>query len=187
MKGDDFPFGVTGEQAANLLAQGELTHQEVADRVGIARSTLALWRKHPGFAARVEELRAEIGAEVRRIGVADYLMRVRALNDRWGRLRRIIDDRAADPTMAGVPGGTTGLLVRTTKAVGSGESMRIVEEFAVDTGLLKQLLDHEKQAARELGQWTEKTSARLEVAARPPIRIVHVVMPPGCEDAGQAG
>jgi hypothetical protein len=33
----------------------------------------------------------------------------------------------------------------------------VVEEYEVDTGLLKALLDHEKQAAQELGQWSEKS------------------------------
>jgi hypothetical protein len=35
-----------------------------------------------------------------------------------------------------------------------------VEEYQVDTGLLKELREHEKQAAQELGQWSEK--ARVE-------------------------
>jgi hypothetical protein len=58
------------------------------------------------------------------------------------------------------PGADTGLLMRTWKQIGSGDSAVIVEEYQVDTGLLKALLDHEKQAAQELGQWSEK--ARVE-------------------------
>jgi hypothetical protein len=35
-----------------------------------------------------------------------------------------------------------------------------VEEYQVDTRLLKELREHKKQAAQELGQWSEK--ARVE-------------------------
>jgi hypothetical protein len=31
-----------------------------------------------------------------------------------------------------------------------------VAEYSIDTGLLKELRDHERQAAQELGQWAEK-------------------------------
>jgi hypothetical protein len=34
------------------------------------------------------------------------------LQNRWDRMRRVIDERAASPAFADVPGGTTGLLVR---------------------------------------------------------------------------
>jgi hypothetical protein len=51
-----------------------------------------------------------------------------------------------------------GLLVRTHKQLGSAEYPNIVEEYEVDTGLLKELREHEKQAAQELGQWSEKSN-----------------------------
>jgi hypothetical protein len=35
----------------------------------------------------------------------------------------------------------------------------VVEEYEVDTGLLKELREHEKQAAQELGQWSDKARA----------------------------
>jgi hypothetical protein len=44
--------------------------------------------------------------------------------------------------------------------LGSAEYPNIIEEYQVDTGLLKELREHEKQAAQELGQWSDK--ARVE-------------------------
>jgi hypothetical protein len=44
--------------------------------------------------------------------------------------------------------------------LGSAEYPNVVEEYEVDTGLLKELREHEKQAAQELGQWSDK--ARVE-------------------------
>jgi hypothetical protein len=64
--------------------------------------------------------------------------------------------------MKGVPGGTTGLLVRTYKTLGSGESQRVVEEFTVDVALLKELREHEKQAAQELGHWIAKSDVTTQ-------------------------
>lgn len=69
---------------------------------------------------------------------------------------RVIEARSKD--MAEVPGGDTGLLVRKLKSIGSGENTKTVEEYAVDTGLLSELREHEKQAAQELGQWINKSN-----------------------------
>jgi transcriptional regulator with XRE-family HTH domain len=126
-------FEWTGERerASELLAARNLTHQKIADSVGIARSTLWEWRRIPEFAARVEEITEENRAETRRIGIADKERRLAALNDRWARMRRVIEERADDP-----------------------ETAEVVE-FAVDTGLLRELREIEKQAAVELGQWNE--------------------------------
>ena len=41
--------------------------------------------------------------------------RVQALQNRWDRMRRVIDERATSPAFANVPGGTTGLLVKDYK------------------------------------------------------------------------
>lgn len=143
-------------KATELLAAGVLTQEDIADQLGIDRRTLYRWRQDPDFAARVEVRVQEIGAEVRRIGIADQSRRLAALNDRWNRMRRVLESRADDPTMQGIPGGSTGLLVRTTKGIGKGADFQVIEEYAVDTGLLAELRATEKQAAQELGQWTEK-------------------------------
>jgi hypothetical protein len=147
--------------ASELLAARNLNHEEIAQRVGVARSTLWLWRKLPEFAARVDEITEAIRSETRRIVIADKERRLAALNDRWNRMRLVIEERANDPDHAKAPGGGTGLLVRTIKSVrdndatGDGPKMADVEEFAVDTGLLRELREIEKQAAMELGQWDE--------------------------------
>ena len=87
--------------------------------------------------------------------------RVDALNVRWGRLQAVIEERAADPTMQ-APGSSTGLLTRTQKQIGSGDSAVTVEEYQVDTRLLKELREHEKRGAQELGQWSEKSAFRVQ-------------------------
>lgn len=160
-----FKWNEPRNKAAELLAAKNLTHQEIADSVGIDRKTLWNWRREPEFAARVEEIVEQNRAETRRIGIADKERRLAALNDRWRRMRLVIEERAADPDHARAPGGSTGLLVRTIRSVrveddreggGRGGPKTVeVDEFAVDTGLLRELREIEKQASIELGQWDE--------------------------------
>ena len=82
--------------------------------------------------------------------------RLQALQDRWDRLRRLIDARAVE--MADVPGGNTGLLVRDYK--GKNAALPV---YKVDTALLAELRAHERQAAEELGQWNEDKPVSKQV------------------------
>lgn len=89
----------------------------------------------------------------------------------------VLGERAADPTMANVPGGQTGLLVRswitvhiteTVKVIGDDGKERFISvpkvkempEYRVDTGLLRELREYDKQASVELQQWTEKRETK---------------------------
>jgi hypothetical protein len=154
---DHFDWTPKSEEAAQLLAEGDLSTTEIGERLDLGRSTLWRWRQYPEFAAKVEEIRETIRTEIRRHGIAVIEQRVAALHNRWKRLERVIRERGNDPGMQDVPGGATGLLVRRVKMIGTGPGAREVEEFAVDTGLLSELRAHEQQAAQELGQWTSKT------------------------------
>jgi hypothetical protein len=156
-----FEWSEASIAAAQLLAVGDLDFMDIAKKVGVARKTLWSWRRNPVFAAQVEEHTEEIRQEVRRHGIAIVERRVAALNDRWRRMQRVIDARAIEH--AKVPGGDTGLLVRKLKNLGSGENARIVEEYEVDTGFLSEVRATEKQAAEELGQWTERKSIDANV------------------------
>jgi hypothetical protein len=152
------PFNWTGQKqrAAALLAEDGLPDARIAARLKVTDRTLRLWKAHPEFAARVKQVVAELGERSLRFAVGRRHRRVKALDRRWRKMKRVMAQRAAAPEMATVPGGTTGLLVRKVKSMGAGENAREVEEFEVDTGLLKELRELEKQAAQELGQWAEK-------------------------------
>lgn len=145
------------ERAALMVAQDEITDEEIASRCGVHRVTLEKWKRNTDFISRVEEHRWVMAEEIRREGVSILENRVRRLNRRWNALHRVIAERGADPEIQNVPGGKTGLLVKQIKGIGKGDDFQIVEQYAVDTGTLAELRAIEKQAAQELGQWQEKT------------------------------
>lgn len=146
------------EVAAQLIAEGELRDAEIAAKgeVNVERQTLWNWRQAPEFAARVEEHLAKIRAVCQRRAVSFAERRVERLNRDWLRMQRVIEERAEDPRLAHVPGGSTGLIVHNVKGVGRGDDFQLIDLYEVDTGLLRELREHEKQAAQELGQWADK-------------------------------
>lgn len=148
--------------AANLLARGELLDKEVAVKVGVSDKQIQRWKQSSQFADRVKLVAERIGEMASRFAIASKMRRIKALDDRWRRMQQITEERAIYHEMDDVAGGATGLLVKTLKNVGSGATAHDVDEYAVDTGLLKEMREIEKQAAQELGQWPD---ARKDTAA----------------------
>lgn len=158
------------DQAARLVAEDRRPDREIAAQCGVAERTLERWKKLPAFMARVAEHREAWRDEELQKGIADRVERIRGYEDRRARLYRVMQARAEQH--ADVPGGDTGLLIRQVKLVKvydaeagdepgtdvlySAKKSVEVEEYAIDTGLLKELRDLERQAAQDLGQWTEK-------------------------------
>ena len=150
------------EKAAVLIAQAKLKRWEIAEQVGVDERTLLRWLKRDDFSARVIELAEDIAAEVRRIGISSSTARVRALNDRWNRMQRVIEARAEHPDYQNTPGGDQGVLIRRVKRISvehdddQRPTTREIEEFEFDHRLLKEIREIERQAAQELGQWLIK-------------------------------
>lgn len=151
----EFKWTKPRERAAKLLAEDALTDEQIAAQVGVTPRQLWNWKAAPAFSDRIAEIVAAYRDAIKAEGIANVKNRVAAQNDRWERMQAVIAERAASEEMANVPGGKTGLLVHTYKLVGGKEPV-VMDEYAVDTGLLSELRAHEKQAAQELGQWTEK-------------------------------
>jgi len=160
-----FAWDETKEQAAVLVAVGELTGQEICKECGIVESTLYLWKNSEEFQSRVQENRDEIRKRVFSEGVADLANRVRRYNRRWNQINRIFEQRAADTTHAGVPGWDTGLLCHEQKSLGSGEIATVIDVYKADVGTIKEERELAKQAAQELGQWEEKTRTSFDLSS----------------------
>lgn len=140
------------ERAAYLVAESELTYAEMAKEVDVAPSTIHEWKKDREFQEAVEGHRHAIRQSIRSFGIAIRENRIKALNDRWKRLKRVIQCRAEDPEMMDVPGGDTGLMVHKLKMLGDTAT----SEYSVDTGMLAEMRQIESAAAGELGQLEEK-------------------------------
>lgn len=153
----DFKWTKPRERAALLVAQDDLSDEEIARKIGVVRATLETWKLQPAFKERVKGIVEATQKALLLKGITERQNRIDALNDRWAKMRQVVSDRGADPTMVRVPGGNTGLLVRTYKTVGQGANAKPMAEYSVDTGLLKEMRAHEEQAAKELGQWAEKS------------------------------
>lgn len=145
------------EQAAQLIAEARFELREIAEKIGVDRVTLYRWKQSPAFAARIAEIEADFAeaAKKRAISRKDY--RVNTLANLQSKLLEVIEARAADPTLADIPGGPTGLVVRQAKV--SGDS--VVYEYAVDTGTISELRRVQEQAAKELGQLVEKHEQKM--------------------------
>jgi len=155
------------ERAALLLALDELTEVQIANDIGCSRDTIWWWKQHPVFVSRIQETAESIRSRILEEGISVKANRLKELNDRHRRLRQVIAERAAyfathdDTSVRMAPGGQTGLLVRQVKIIGSGRSAKEVEEYVVDTALLREMRSIEEHAARETGQWTDKTELTL--------------------------
>jgi len=163
------------EKAAIMLAEGAVPDVEIAAAVGITRQSLLKWRAREEFRDRVAEIVKQRKDAALRYSIAQQDRRIAAMNDRWEKLQRVIAERAEELD-GQAPGAGTGMLARQVKLSNTGVT---VEEFVVDTGLLKELRGLEEQAAKELGQWIERkehagkdggpimiANARDELAAR---------------------
>lgn len=157
-----FTWTAQRERAALLVAEDELSDEKIAESCGVKRVTLYRWKQHPEFSERVAEHVTALEAEMLKYSIAKRRKRIAALDDRWQRMQQVIEARSLDMSgvdrdgIPAIPGGITGLLVHQEKAIGTGQNQTIIDEYAVDTGLLRELRAHEEQAAKELGQWTEK-------------------------------
>lgn len=160
-KGNDVTLATVGSQnLRNLQIASQIAeHQAAIKRKGIAHQ------------------QNRIDAIVRRHQLLEQIMTERA--EEYRHLRA---ERAADPTpqsdldkllgRRSVPaGGETGLLIRKVRAVGE----MIAEEFAIDTSLLDELLKHEADIAKELGERVEKRE--ITGADGEPLTIMALAVP----------
>lgn len=160
------------EAFARFVAQGK-SKRDAAVAAGyqakFASSQGSRLSKNVNVGQRIDELQEKIAEKTIKsvVKLADLelavrLNRVNALEYRWQKIQQVIEERAADPSMAKIPGGKTGLLVRQIKVVGHGAGMRIVPEYVFDAGLMREARAHEEQAAKEVGQLVERRDMKID-------------------------
>lgn len=149
------------DDAAHLMAEGRFTLCEIASRCEIDRRTLFRWRAQPNFAAKVLTMTEQMNEAAMERGITRRAYRINQLSNMESDLRRVEEERAADPSMADVPGGKTGLVVR-RPVVGGGKVLGY--EYEVDHATISAILDIHAQVAKELGQWTKLRAIEASVS-----------------------
>jgi hypothetical protein len=145
--------------AARLIAEGDLTNDEIAERVDIGVATLYRWKNYQEFKDEIKTQKDKIREDLYGFQFANIAHRINRANQRLRQIGRLTDARAKE--YADQPGGETGLIVKDYK--GSGDNLRTV--FAFDAAVIKEERELLKYMSQELGQWTEKTelSGKLEL------------------------
>lgn len=161
----DFKWDRKRDKAALEVAQDDRSDAEIAAALKIDKTTLERWKRHPVFRVRVQQHIDDFREAIKAEGIANRQNRVDYAKDRHRRLQQIMDERAA--AMAGEhPGAGTGLLVHQVKVLGAGRNAITIDEYALDTSLLKEMREHEKQVAQDLQQWNDKGSGLEEKLTR---------------------
>jgi hypothetical protein len=152
-----FTWNTARELGAVLVADDSLTDVEIAKQAGVHKATLERWKKAPEFQARVRDVRTGLKSKALEIalqyGIADVRQRIHSLDEHWKKMQRVIAERAKDPVMEKAAGGRTGLLVHRRRVIGQGDNSMTVDDYEVDTGLLRALRETARQAAQEMGKW----------------------------------
>jgi hypothetical protein len=152
----NFKLTAKRRAAAKDVAEDVLRDREIAAKHNISMDTLYAWKRNPVFDSCVAECIEEMKKHIRRRAISITEFRVNAKQDRWRGMQQIVDERAEDPAMQNVPGGSTGLLTHYQKSIGSGDLQRIVDVYEFDKALVDAMTEHEMSAARELGQLADK-------------------------------
>jgi len=144
-------------RAAALLAEDELTDQQIADELQVHLRTIGGWKERDDMKDAIADHVQKVQAGMLRLDIAKRHKRVKVLDDLLKKSLQVMEERADayrdDPD---AHGGATGLIVKSVKQIGGGPNAQVVTEYQVDTGLAKQITSLLDQASGELGQKVEK-------------------------------
>lgn len=159
--------------AAVLLAEDDLPDHEIADRVGIGRTTLHRWKERDDFKQAMTDHAAELERRMLRLAIARKRHRLEILDTLQTKMVSLFDARSEQ--YADVPGGPSGLIVGQLKKVthvdstGDDGTKTWTEEeweYAFDAALVRELRGIQEQAAKELGQWSDQVKFAGEIGIR---------------------
>jgi hypothetical protein len=144
------------EKAAQLVAEDACTDNKIAELVGVSKRTLERWKRDNAFKTRVDAISEAFAERALKHRLARRDRRLTVVNDLHDKLLQVIAERAADPELADVPGGKTGLITKRLKGIGRGDDFRVVPVYEVDTGTIREIRAIHEQVAGELGQMPRK-------------------------------
>jgi transposase-like protein len=159
------PLSAKQKAAAVRCAEDLMTDESIAAEAGVSRQTLHNWRQREDFQDAIKAADAAMLAAALRLPIARKHHRMKVLNDLHTKALTVIDERAAELAYS-APGMDSGLVVHQTKQIGSGQYAQTIDEFAVDTGLMREIRAIQEQAAKETGDWSENLNVTGTTAVR---------------------
>lgn len=157
--------------AARNVDEGaeSLTDQQIAERVGVSRSTITRWKRDPEFNALMGDAEGDIKAAALRVPSAQIHNRIKSLDKLAGNILKAIDLRAA--TYAAIadspeeaarqvfgsetpPWAATGVYIAKKKISASGKTVTDWELDRASIDAIDRIYQH---IAKQLGQWSEKS------------------------------
>lgn len=151
---NQFFWNTQRRKTAVMVAEDRYEDTYIRQKCDVSFTTFYRWKSHPIFQSYVAELREKWKQKIEKEGIADRLNRIKRLNETRNKLLQVIDDRA-EKTERDVPGASTGLIVKECTPVKIGDTVHMRIRSYVDNETLAMINATEKQAAQELGQWTE--------------------------------
>ena len=169
------------EYAAVLLADDSLSDRVIADRVGVSRQAIQRWKKTPDFIAMIQANIEELTAAMLPVAIANKRIRLEMLQDLADGMQAVVRHRkeryvaeVADADSAvnatrrffgdATPAESmTGYMVKQETLNNAGKK---TVNWALDTGLIRELRAVLDDAAKEVGQRVEKReeTQRIEIS-----------------------
>jgi hypothetical protein len=155
------PLNEKQKQAARMVAEGQ-RNKEITLALRISPRILAYWKKAPEFSREVEAHLDLMEQATYQDGIADRRRLLYASNDLYYKLQAIVTARGKDPSLQVVPGGDTGLLVKTIRSVRTNEEgWKHHVEPCIDATLLNGLQAALEMMARATGLWKKVPERKI--------------------------
>lgn len=126
-----------------------MTQAQVAAKYSVHPTSVHRFAER--YSDKLTELSLAVEARVEDYAIASKVNRIAALQDRWDRMKALLDARAKDSRYSDEPGYDTGLMIHQLKAVGRGEDFQLVNLYVTDAQLLAEMRATERAVAEELG------------------------------------
>jgi transposase-like protein len=159
----------TSHLAAAAMIARDVPIREIARQFGVTPRTIYTWAKTKEAQERIAAVKAGVSEATKHLAIADKARRIETLDTLHSKLLTVVDERAVDMT-GEVAGGGTGLMARQVKQMGRST----VTEYVVDSGVVREIRGLEEQAAKELGDWIEKSAIDGGIDVTTTVQIVGI-------------
>ena len=155
--------GVLSDAAKKIIRDGHVAGDScieiMRDLAGaghppVSRQAIHWYKRDPDVVAAI----TAANERAQRYRIASKVNRIAGYDRLLSRLEALIESRAEAHDDEDIPGGDTGLVAEDVKAIGAGENAHEVKIYRADMAVVDAILKVKKQAAQELGQWTEQIS-----------------------------